>query len=95
MLITLEQAKPQLGITLTEDDDLITAKIAAAQGYLENALGYSIEERYPEAVPDPLIEAALQLVASWFENREAAGEGLKPIPFGVAEIISGHRDWSF
>jgi uncharacterized phage protein (predicted DNA packaging) len=95
MLVTLDQVKEQAGVTLNEDDDLLTAKIAAAEGYLESALGYSIAERYTAAPPAPLVEAALQLVAHWYENREAAGESLKPIPFSVTETIQAYRDWSF
>lgn len=95
MLVTLEQAKAQLGITLDDDDEMITAKIAAAEAYLESQLGFSIAERYPEEPPAPLAEAVIQLVAHWFENREAAGDSMRQIPFGFAEIIDSYRDWSF
>lgn len=99
MLITLEQARAQLSLFDTVDDALITSKIAAAESYLNSQLGFIIAERFggegQDPTPPALAEAALQLVAHWYENREAGGEALRAIPFGVSEIIDAHRDWSF
>ncbi|MBL4928787.1 head-tail connector protein [Fuscibacter oryzae] len=81
------------------DFDLLARKVAAAQAYLESILGYKVEDRFggvdQDPVPPPLKEATCQLAAHWYENREAAGEGAKVIPFGVSEIVDAYRDWSF
>lgn len=85
--------------TIAQDFDLLARKLASAQAFLESHLGFKIEERFggvgQDPVPAPLKEATGQLAAHWYENREAAGEGAKVIPFGVSEIVDAYRDWSF
>lgn len=51
----------------------------------------------PQDVPATLGEAILQLAAWWGEQREAAlvEGGAREIPFGVAELLRGHRGWTF
>lgn len=51
----------------------------------------------PADVPATLCEAILQLAAWWHEQRETAlvEGGAREIPFGVAELLRGHRGWSF
>lgn len=85
---------------LTHDapgDDLLLLqqKADAAQAHLERLLGYSIAERFGTELPEPLREAVMQLACWWFENREAASDRDKLLPFGVSEIVNEFRDWSF
>ena len=98
-------------LSLTEDmvagSTLLGPKIKAAQNHVERLLGYKFAMRFfdPEAVPDAeetreafpdsLREAVLQLLAWWFENREAAGPAVREVPFGVREIVAEYRDWTF
>lgn len=101
MIVTVAEAKEQLGQTLDIDDDLITAKIGAAQAHIERLLGYEIEATYggddQDPIPDPLREAVMQLVAAWYENREATVIGLSAAetPLSVQDIVREYRTWSF
>lgn len=98
-ILTLRDLKEHLALTQdqTEDNMLLQGKLDAAQGQIERMLGYGLLERYetPAAVPADLCEAMLQLAAWWYENREAVIERGAPLPFGVSEIVTSHRDWSF
>lgn len=50
-----------------------------------------------EDVPETLREAILQLAAWWYEHREAVTLDGNPrtVPFSVAELAEGHREWTF
>jgi uncharacterized phiE125 gp8 family phage protein len=50
-----------------------------------------------DEVPLPLREAVLQLAAQLYEHREAAlyGQTAAPLPYGVDDILSEYREWSF
>lgn len=101
-IITATELMAQLG--LTDDapaDDLgqLPAKIEAAQGHIERLLGFQIEAKFggvdQDPVPPALKEGVLQLAAWWFENREAATDMAKALPFGVQDIVSEYREWGF
>ena len=109
-IVSLDDMQRQLALTADAPEDdllLLQGKITAAQGHIDRLIGFRIEERfYPageppesigdrEPVPEDLKEAVMQLAAFWFENREAAGEGWQPLPFGVAAIVNEHREWTF
>lgn len=101
-IVTLDQLKEQLAFTSdlgTLDDDLLNRKLAAAQNHVERLLGFKIETVFggtgQDPVPPALVEAVSQLAAWWYENREAAGEGAREMPFGVAEIILEYREFTF
>jgi len=104
-LIPLQDMKNQLGLTLSQDDDddLIAGKIDAAENHVDRLLGYSMRTRYPAPegqhaatnVPPALLEAVLQLATWWFENREAATDLSRELPFGVREIVNEYREWTF
>ena len=51
----------------------------------------------PEDVPEPLKEAILQLANWWYEHRETATVEGTPtaVPFGVQEIVTEFRGWTF
>lgn len=81
------------------DIGLIENKIRAAQNYIERQLGFRIADRFggtgQDPIPPSLHEAICQLAAWWYENREAAGEGAREMPFGVSDIVDSYRDRSF
>ena len=96
-IITLEGMKANLGLTPDQDEDdvLILGKIEAAQNHIERLLGVRIEERFPADIPPALREAVMQLAAWWFENREAATDLTRELPFGVRDIVTEYRGWTF
>jgi hypothetical protein len=101
-IVTQEDLRRQLAFTIDtlEFDDalLIARKIEAAQNHIERLLGYKIAARFggegQDPVPPALQEAVCQLAAWWFENREAAGEGAREMPFGVSDIVQSYREFS-
>lgn len=108
--VTTAQVMDQLSLTedmAGAQAALLARKLAAAQNHVERLLGYTLAARFidPEAAPVPeddreafppaLGEAILQLVAWWFENRETAGPGAREVPFGVRDLVSEYREWSF
>ncbi len=104
MIVTTQELKEQLNFSAdlgSGDDALLDRKLAAAQGHIEQLLGYSIESTYggddQEPVPPALKEAVLQLAAHWYENREATlvGVSIQSITFGVSEIVNEYRNYSF
>lgn len=101
-IVTLEDMMRQLSLTNdapADDLTLLGDKIAAAQNHVERLLGFQIEATFggdgQDAIPPALIEAVKQLAAWWFENREAATDLARVLPFGVSEIIDEFREWSF
>lgn len=77
----------------------MVGKLDAAQDHIERWLGFKIEERFgavPLApMPPSLVEAVLQLAALWYDSRDGAADQLRPLPFGIAQIVDSYRDWSF
>lgn len=104
MIVDITNLKKHLRVDFSDDDALITSKIAAAQDHIERYLGYKIEEEYPPAgsppvstVPPALVEAVCQLVGHWYENREAVivGVSADELPLNVADIVREYRNWSW
>lgn len=100
-ILTLAQIKEELGFTDdlgTADDDLLTRKIAAAQDHVERVLGYQIEATFggedQDPIPPALIEAVSQIAAAWYEARDESEDKL-PLPFGVAAVLDGYREFTF
>jgi uncharacterized phage protein (predicted DNA packaging) len=80
--------KSQLNIDHNHDDDLLAHKLAAAEIWIANYTGVPFD-----ADNAAQTEAALQLAAYWYEQREAAFEGsAKPIPFGVRDLLESFKD---
>lgn len=101
-ILTLDQLKEHLAFTDdigTADDALLTRLIAAAQNHIERLLGFVIEDTYggvdQDPIPPSLVEAVSQLAAWWYEIREAAGEGHREVPYGVREIVTEYREFTF
>ncbi len=97
----------RLGLTddTPAEDRLLAFHLAgAATAHVERLLGYRISARYRifhnresglPVLPSDIEEAIAQLAAFWFENREAAGEHRREIPFGVRDLVKEYREWSF
>ena len=103
-IVTLDQLKDQLSFTDDvgdADDNLLTLKIDAAQAHVDRLLGFTIEDTYggvdQDPVPAPLVEAVAQLAAWWFLQRETAVTGaiVAEVPYGVREIITEYRGFTF
>lgn len=101
-ILDLAQLKEHLAFTDDIgdiDDDLLQRKLDAAHNHVERLLGFQIEDCFggadQEPVPPALVEAVSQLAAWWYDNREAATEAARVLPFGVAEIVNEYREFTF
>lgn len=96
-IVTLDEMKAELGVTIDDDDDMIEAKIEAAQAHLEALLGYAIDDEYPDGAPADLVAAIKMLAAGQYENRESIIIGAPAIqtPHGVWDIVTNRRRYSF
>lgn len=105
VIVTKEEAKAQLNITIADDDPLIDRLISAAQSHVEKWLGYAIDDEWPPTegdapqptAPDDLRQAVLMIVGHWYENREASLVGVvaQSLPMGVADILASYRTYTF
>lgn len=93
MTVSLALLKSQLNLTGTDDDALLSHKIAAAQAWIEDQIGVAFADLDP--LPASIDEAVLQLAAHWYEQREAVliGISANEVPFGVRELIASSRVW--
>ena len=82
--------KAQLRLDTAEEDSFLAHKLAVAEEWIAGHTGAAFPT---EDVPAPLTEAALQLAAFWYEQREAVWMGLSgaPIPFGVTALLQSYR----
>lgn len=101
-IVTVDQVKDQIGWTSdmgSLDDELLLAKIAAAQDHIERWLGFKVRDRFggdlQEPVPPSIIEAVCQLAALWYDSRDGGADQFRPLPFGISQIIDSYREWSF
>jgi len=106
MIVDLAAMKAHLNVTFNDDDALITAKIAAAQSYVEAFVGFRLDEEtfpdtddddFPDTVPAALVEAVMQLAAHRYENREAVLVGVngQGLPLGLEDTLAQFRNYSF
>ena len=80
--------KLQLNLDHELDDALLAHKLDAAEIWIGHYTGV------PFVAGDAaLTEAALQLAAYWYEQREAASfdTSTKPVPFGVRDLLDSYR----
>ena len=93
--LSVADAKAHLNITDDTDDDLITAKIEAAEAWASAFTGsdFTDAEAFPDGAPAPVLEAIRKLVADLYENRESSDE--IAAPFGVADLLAPYRKWTF
>lgn len=101
-IVSLKELQAQAGFTDDtpgEDLLLLQQKGDAAQNHVERLLGFRIDTMFggPDLppVPEALKECVLQLACWWFENREAAADRERLLPFGVHEIVNEYRGWTF
>ncbi len=95
MIATAEELRQHLNLEPGfEPDALLGRKIAAAESWISAYVGEPIGEL--ETVPAALVEAALQLAAHLYENREATlvGVSAAELPFGVVDLIRPFRVWT-
>lgn len=86
----LVMVKHQLNIWNTgHEDRLLLQKIGVAKMWIASFTGAPFDEAHPL-----MVEALLQLVAYWYEQREAASFGVttNPAPFGVYELLRGVKE---
>ena len=83
--------KAQLRLDDPSEDAFLEHKLNAAEAWIQGHIGAALPEG---EVPAPLTEAALQLAAFWYEQREAAflGTSGAPIPFGVHALLQSFRE---
>lgn len=88
---TVASLKAHLNLEHDLDDDLLTSKLDAAEGYVVNYTGSDL----PDPVPATITQAVLMLAGFWYENREAAqfGGNAYVVPFGVHDLLDSHRRW--
>lgn len=93
MSVSLDLLKSQMNLTGTDDDALLSHKIAAAEQWISDQIGKDMADIDP--MPATLTEAVLQLAAAWYEQREAVliGIGANEVPFGVRDLIRPYREW--
>lgn len=80
--------KSQLNLDHDLDDALLAYKLDAAETWIANHTGIAFD-----GANAAMTEAALQLASFWYEQREGASDvSLRPVPFGVRELLSSFRD---
>lgn len=99
MALTVEALKAQLNIDGDDDNAILGRLLPAATKHVERVLGYALTDtdKLPNGAPEDLEHAVLMVAAHWYENREATLVGLtaQEIPFGAAQIIGEHREYTF
>ncbi|MEQ8400522.1 MAG: head-tail connector protein [Silicimonas sp.] len=85
---SLTLLKSQLNLDHDLDDELLAHKLSAAEEWIYKFTGRDFSASNPA-----MTEAALQLAAYWYEQREAAsfGQTTAPVPFGVRDLLSPYR----
>ena len=94
-LLSVEDLKAHLRVTLGDDDALIEVKIAAAEDWIGQFVGKPLAEFDP--LPESLKEAVRQLVAHWYNQREAVliGVSAENVPLSVFDLMQPHRTFYF
>ena len=89
-ITALALLKAQLNLDHDADDALLAHKLDAAETWIARHIGSA----FPDPAPPDLTEAALQLGAYWYEQREAASFGVSTnaVPFGVYDLLQAHRE---
>ena len=81
--------KEQLNLDSDLDDFLLQRKLAVAEEWIANFTGIP----FADPAPASFTEAALQLAAYWYVQREIVSDvRLSAVPFGVLELLSPYRE---
>jgi hypothetical protein len=93
-IVTLDQAKAHLNVTIDADDVLLTDKLAAAKAWIG---AYTASDPDASSTPAPVNEAVLQLTAHLYQNREASLVGVTAtaLPFGFLDLLAPYRAFAF
>lgn len=98
-ILTVEDVRQHLNVTLTDDDALIASKIAAAEAWVATFIGSALDDAtaFPNGTPEPVKEAVRQLVASLYENREANAVGVNvgSLDPGFFDLLAPYRTYVF
>ncbi|WP_440408702.1 head-tail connector protein [Neorhizobium petrolearium] len=98
-IITVADAKAHMNVSIADDDALIGAKIDAAEAWIAKFIGAPLDDvtAFPDGTPEPLKEAVRQLVAHWYENREASIVSVTAelMPLGLYDLMQPYREWTF
>lgn len=100
-VVTVEDVKAHMNVTIADDDTLIAAKIAAAEAWIGKFIGSPLDDAtaFPDGTPEPLKEAVRQLVAHLYENREATLVGntitITDVSPGLFDLIGPYREYVF
>lgn len=89
--VTLDQLKAHLNVTISDDDALLTAKLATAKAYISGFLTSDVEVDADDT-PAPVNEAVLKLAACLYADREASAESL---PCDFLDLLGESRAWAF
>ncbi|HCI98564.1 MAG TPA: phage gp6-like head-tail connector protein [Sulfitobacter sp.] len=90
-ITSLPLLKAQLNLDHDFDDGLLSHKLAVAEEWIGNFTGRPFADHDP--IPASLTEAALQLAAYWYVQRESASDvRLSAVPFGVLKLINPYRE---
>lgn len=98
-ILNVDDLKAHLNITDDADDDLIAAKIEAAEAWIGKFIGHALddEDEFPDGCPAPVQEAIRQLVGHLYSNREATliGIGAEVLPLGIFDLLGPFREYVF
>lgn len=91
MAFSLADLKAELRITSSHEDALLTRKLAAAQDYVETAIGAKLAE-IDGGAPASLEETVLRLAAHLYEWRGVATDtALTQIPAAYQDFLRSNR----
>ena len=78
------------------DDAMMGRHLEAAQGVIEQSLGFVLATEYPApaVVPAPIKQAVLWLAVDFYEGR-GQPQGKEGLPVHVEHIVAAFREWSF
>ncbi len=78
------------------DDAMMGRHLEAAQGLLEQSLGFQLLAEYPApaVVPAAIKQAVLWLAVDFYEGR-GQPQGKDALPPHVEQIVAAYREWSF
>jgi uncharacterized phage protein (predicted DNA packaging) len=91
MSITLDDLKAHLNVTISDDDDLLTGKLATAKAYVAGFLAEGIDVDGDDT-PASVNEAVLKLAGWLYETREAADQS---VPSDFLDLLGDSRAWAF
>lgn len=93
MFVSLEDLKTSLGIEDAADDELLTRKIDAAEGWVAAYMGAPLSV----SSPAPVLEAVRHVAEHLFEGGEPTfkSAATAPLPAIVRDLLRPYRAWNF